>query len=628
MPVVEYILKGDAKGAVSAFSSTGKAAGIATTAFTLLTAASVKAGKATFNLIQETVNLRNELGDLAGQTALSAETLSGLRVAASASDESLGSLAGGLRKFAKNMADTRDGTGEAKDAFAALGVEVANADGSLRNADDVFRETIALLQQETNDTEKAALATDLFGRSGQKLAQVLGDVPLDEFNERARVFGIDTGPEAIKSAQEWQSAMADFNLVTEATTGIIADAFSFSAITNIRILTDGFALLSITADEMSKAFLDFELAGIRVDKAIENFSNDAAAIRDAWQSALSQILPDFTEWEGVIGRIATRFNDLKNTGAVESAKDLRSEYEKLLDVGGALEDHAGPMQDFFFDAAEAARENARALRELEEARRAQVEAAMEAEQQLDDFLNGVRLGREAGVEEEQDAKDEADAADRKRQSDKQKQEDKDAKEEKKRILTREDLEKELQRSIIATLDITVGTLQQLGLEATAAYDVIFVAAKAAAIAGVAIDTGRAIMAALAFGGPLGTAAAIAAAAEGAAQMANIVATSIGGGGNIKQPSGGGPSAQDLGAQTIALTEGLEAPGDGGAGPWGGVDDGGGRGATVIMFRHELYDVTIPDSVRIPGSAFSRVQKNGARVGQRTGNASPRLLLRP
>jgi len=37
---------------------------------------------------------------------------------------------------------------------------------------------------------------------------------------------------------------------------------------------------------------------------------------------------------------------------------------------------------------------------------------------------------------------------------------------------------------------------------------------------------------------------------------------------------------------------------------------------VIQFRHEIYDATVPDSSKIPGSALAALKKNGVRVGHR------------
>jgi len=130
--------------------------------------------------------------------------------------------------------------------------------------------------------------------------------------------------------------------------------------------------------------------------------------------------------------------------------------------------------------------------------------------------------------------------------------------------------------------------------------------------------------------PAGPALAIAVAATGAAQLANVVAASIGGGGSISAPggSGGGGAAGAIGQAGALQEQATAGAGEGRRAPGGGlrVDSSGGQRFTVVQFRHELYDATVPDSARIPGSAMSRVRKNGARVGQRAVAGTPRKLL--
>ena len=78
-------------------------------------------------------------------------------------------------KLTKQMNSAADGTGASAEAFQKLGVDVTNADGSLRDADTVWQETIAALGQVTNETERDALAMQLMGKSAQELNPLIED---------------------------------------------------------------------------------------------------------------------------------------------------------------------------------------------------------------------------------------------------------------------------------------------------------------------------------------------------------------------------------------------------------------------------------------------------------------------
>lgn len=78
-------------------------------------------------------------------------------------------------KLEKAMNSARGGTGANAEAFKQLGISVTNADGSLRDGDAVWQETIAALGQMTNETERDALAMQLMGKNAAALNPLIAD---------------------------------------------------------------------------------------------------------------------------------------------------------------------------------------------------------------------------------------------------------------------------------------------------------------------------------------------------------------------------------------------------------------------------------------------------------------------
>lgn len=78
-------------------------------------------------------------------------------------------------KLEKQMMSASKGTGASAEAFAKLGVSVTNADGSLRDGDAVWQDTIKALGSMENETERDALAMQLMGKSAANLNPLIED---------------------------------------------------------------------------------------------------------------------------------------------------------------------------------------------------------------------------------------------------------------------------------------------------------------------------------------------------------------------------------------------------------------------------------------------------------------------
>ena len=78
-------------------------------------------------------------------------------------------------KLEKQMMSASKGTGASAEAFEKLNVSVTNADGSLRDGDAVWQDTIKALGSMENETERDALAMQLMGKSAANLNPLIED---------------------------------------------------------------------------------------------------------------------------------------------------------------------------------------------------------------------------------------------------------------------------------------------------------------------------------------------------------------------------------------------------------------------------------------------------------------------
>lgn len=117
----------------------------------------------------------DDLNTMSKVYSISTTELQKYSAAADLVDVSVETIAKSHVKLEKQMLTASKGTGASAEAFQKLGVSVTNADGSLRNGDAVWQDTIAALGGMSNETERDALAMQLMGRSAAELNPLIED---------------------------------------------------------------------------------------------------------------------------------------------------------------------------------------------------------------------------------------------------------------------------------------------------------------------------------------------------------------------------------------------------------------------------------------------------------------------
>ena len=151
-------------------------------------------------------------------TGLSTETLQQFSYAANLVDVSVDTMTGSMTKLTRAMADAASGNETAAQKFTDLGVSIYNADGTLRNAEDVFYDTIDALGEIGNQTERDAAAMELMGKSAQDLNPLIlqGSEALREYGEEAEAVGYVLDESQIKKLAEVDDAYQRMQLQIEA----------------------------------------------------------------------------------------------------------------------------------------------------------------------------------------------------------------------------------------------------------------------------------------------------------------------------------------------------------------------------------------------------------------------------
>lgn len=180
----------------------------------------------------------DEVNTLAKQTGLSIEEIQKFKFASDRIDVSMETLTGSMVKLTRNMSSSRDGNKTTSEAFDKLGVSVVNVDGSLRDNNDVFQESVKALGEVENATERDAIAMAIFGKSAQDLNPLIlgGADALKSMGEEAEAAGLIMSQDTLDKANQFADGMDELKVVTQGiffNIGVEATQFLLPALTDL-----------------------------------------------------------------------------------------------------------------------------------------------------------------------------------------------------------------------------------------------------------------------------------------------------------------------------------------------------------------------------------------------------------
>lgn len=117
----------------------------------------------------------------------------------------------GMKTLTANMDSAISGNENMASAFDSLGVSITNADGSMRGQEETMNDVILKLADMPNGTEKARLATELFGKAGVELMPMLnnGAAGIEELKERSHELGLVMSDEAVNAGVVFGDTLDD-----------------------------------------------------------------------------------------------------------------------------------------------------------------------------------------------------------------------------------------------------------------------------------------------------------------------------------------------------------------------------------------------------------------------------------
>jgi|GEM_PF-3978797 len=366
-------------------------------AFGLLAAA---AGGATFGVaIKNAINLADQMDDLAEKTGITAKALSSLRFAGEATGTPMEALSTGLRKLSQNMAGASTGGKEQAEMFARLGVSVNNASGSLRGSDAVLRDLADRFSDMQDGPAKAALAMELFGKSGVDMVPLLnqGADGIEALHNEAVKLGAVIGNDFAKQAADFNDNLTKMTAAGQGFFMVIAEQvlpiLNRMASAFLDAQNGGSAFAELIGKVLKVALETVLVLGANVVFVFQGIWRELRAIYDQAGALLTL---DFEKLKNVKIKL-----DLDNTKALQDLKNFET---AVMGAGGRGAGYSDPRMEAaraqlkeagLIEEANAARqyEAQKRLAQLrEEAAKAAARQAAEAAKALEKLIaDGVKL---------------------------------------------------------------------------------------------------------------------------------------------------------------------------------------------------------------------------------------------
>lgn len=236
-------------------------------------------------------------------TGIATDDLQKYKYAAELVDVSVDTITGSLTKTTKSMQSAANGGKAAEAAYKKLGVSVKDANGNLRDNEDVFWDAIDALGKIENETERDATAMTIFGKSAKDLNPLIleGSDAMKQYAEEAENAGAVLSDEQLMNAGAFDDAMQMLKNGAGAAKNAIGTVL-------LPVLTD----LATDGKDLLGTFT----------RGIQDANGDMSKIGDTIGNTLSQAVSKITEKLPEILKVATSIFSTLLTGITKELPNI------------------------------------------------------------------------------------------------------------------------------------------------------------------------------------------------------------------------------------------------------------------------------------------------------------------
>jgi|5_EtaG_2_1085323.scaffolds.fasta_scaffold09926_4 hypothetical protein len=181
------------------------------------------------------------IGKVSTRTGLATSTVQAFQIAAVEAGVDIEVANKSLEKFSSSIGDAAKGLKTQRDILDDLGVELKNADGTFKSADEVLRAVSDGVSRLTSEFEKNSVGAALFGRAGRQIMDVLDDggAAFDAYIQKAEAYGLMLSENSIRKTEKFNDTLA---LIKRQIT-VATAAISIGFLQILQDLSERFSLL-------------------------------------------------------------------------------------------------------------------------------------------------------------------------------------------------------------------------------------------------------------------------------------------------------------------------------------------------------------------------------------------------
>ena len=238
--------------ASSKLKSFAAGAGVAIgAAATAVASASAAIAKSFWNSANSVAEYGDEIDKTSQKIGFSTEAYQKWDYAMNIAGTSMQNCTIGLKTMTNKIDDALSGGKGATETFERLGISIDDLKGKTR--EEIFDMTTRSLQNMEDGLEKAAIANDLFGRSGQDLMPLFNSTneELDKLMTQADEYGMVMSQDAVNASAEFQDSMTKL----DKTIGGVKNRLIGAFLPGLKQVIDGFSDLVAGSEDAGDAIM-------------------------------------------------------------------------------------------------------------------------------------------------------------------------------------------------------------------------------------------------------------------------------------------------------------------------------------------------------------------------------------
>lgn len=257
-------------------------------------------------MVKQSIDAADEASKLATAAGVTTEAFTGLQFAADLSGVSTQELSSALARLNKTSSEVAAGTEKQAALFKVLGVAVKDSAGNMRASDAILGDLADRFQEMPDGVNKAAVAMEIFGRSGTKLIPLLnsGSAGIAELTAQAEKLGLVISDEQAKASERFNDSLSVLGSVSSGAgnkiagqllptlnemSGLLIDVASDSDAAGIAADAFGVVLKGVTS-----AAIGVATTFANVGRAIGGLAASATAAASLEFEQAGQIINQFT----------------------------------------------------------------------------------------------------------------------------------------------------------------------------------------------------------------------------------------------------------------------------------------------------------------------------------------------